>query len=108
MGLFNKLGNLEELILLMMLLVHDEAYGVTVRDVYVKHIGQEISLSAVHTVLRRLEKKGFISSEMGGATTERGGRRKRLYKVTNYGYKTLEAIREKRTSIWQLVPKLDI
>ncbi len=107
MNLFNKLGNLEELILLMMMLVHEEAYGVTIRDAYKKHIGQDISLSAIHTVLRRLEKKGFITSEMGGATSVRGGRRKRLYKVTKYGYTTIAEIKAQRAKIWKLIPNVD-
>lgn len=104
----NRLGNLEELVLLMLILVKEEAYGVSVREAYLQHIGQEISLSAIHTVLRRLEKKGFITSEMGGATQDRGGRRKRLYSVTTYGLKTLASIQGQRERIWNLLPKFDI
>ena len=104
----NRLGNLEEMVLLMLILVREEAYGVSIRDAYLKHVNQSISLSAIHTVLRRLEKKGFITSEMGGVTQDRGGRRKRLYSVTKYGLKTLASLQEERERIWKLLPKLDI
>ena len=102
----DRLGNLEEMILLMVLLVHKEAYGLTVRKAYTEHYDQEISLSAVHTVLRRLEKKGYTTSSLGGGSPERGGRRKRLYRVTAYGQKKLTEKQEQRTKIWSLIPKL--
>ncbi|MEL7005040.1 MAG: PadR family transcriptional regulator, partial [Bacteroidota bacterium] len=66
-----------------------------------------ISISAVHTVLKRLEGKGFIESEMGGATQERGGRRKRIFKVTSLGRNTLESIQENRMKLWSMMPKLN-
>ena len=103
----NRLGNLEEMVLLMVLLVHEEAYGVTIREAFIKHYQQKISLSAIHTVLRRLEKKGFTTSHLGGASAERGGRRKRLYQVKPYGYKTITAIQEQRIRIWSLIPKFN-
>ncbi|MEM6633385.1 MAG: PadR family transcriptional regulator [Bacteroidota bacterium] len=104
----NRLGNLEEMVLLMLILVKEEAYGVSVREAYLKHLNQDISLSAIHTVLRRLEKKGFITSEMGGSTQDRGGRRKRLYTVTKHGLRTLATLQAERDRIWGLLPKLDI
>ena len=104
----NRLGNLEEMVLLMVILVNEEAYGITVREAYIKQYKQEISLSAIHTVLRRLEEKGFTVSEMGGASAERGGRRKRLYKITPYGYRTVTEMQEQRSRIWGIIPKLNI
>ena len=103
-----RLGNLEEMILLTLMLISDEAYGVSIRDEYVKQSKHNISLSAVHTVLRRLEKKGFIESDLGGATTDRGGRRKRLYKITRYGYSAVAAIQEERTRIWNMIPNIEL
>lgn len=102
----DRLGNLEEMILLMVILVQEEAYGITVREAYLKQFGQDISLSAVHTVLRRLEKKGFTKSKLGGASAERGGRRKRLYEITRYGYKKAAEIQEQRNRVWELILKL--
>ena len=106
MNKFN-LGSLEEMVLLVLLTVSEEAYGITILDAYIDNTGNRISLSAIHSVLRRLEKKGFITSEMGGSTSDRGGRRKRLYQITKYGYKTVEAIQENLNRIWQQMPKLE-
>jgi len=100
----HHLGSLEEMILLVVAVMHNEAYGVSITKEYNEQAGQSISLSAVHTVLRRLEQKGFISSEMGAATAERGGRRKRLYTITRYGLTTLESIQESRASLWKRIP----
>jgi PadR family transcriptional regulator PadR len=69
------LGFLEETILLLVLVMDGEAYGFSVSEAYEQHTGKSISISAVHTVLSRLEKKGLVKSQMGGATAERGGRR---------------------------------
>jgi len=102
----DRLGNLEEMVLLMVILAKEEAYGVMVREAYMQQYKQDISLSAIHTVLRRLEEKGFLISELGGASAERGGRRKRLYRVTAFGYKKLTEFQEERNRIWALIPKL--
>lgn len=102
-----NLGNLEETILLIVAVMPDEAYGFSVSEEYLKHMGSRISISAVHTVLKRLEKKGFIRSEMGGATAERGGRRKRIFVITKLGRTTLESIQENRMKLWNMMPKLN-
>lgn len=102
----DRLGNLEEMVLLMVILVKEEAYGVLVREAYQEQYKQDISLSAIHTVLRRLEEKGYLVSALGGASAERGGRRKRLYKVTAFGYRKLTDIQQERNRIWALIPKL--
>lgn len=103
-----RLGNLEESVLLIVMSIDDEAYGVSIREHYIKHTEHKLSLSAIHTVLRRLEEKGLIESGMGGATSARGGRRKRLYKVTRFGYKTAENIQMERSKLWKLIPRIDI
>jgi DNA-binding PadR family transcriptional regulator len=102
-----NLGNLEETILLIVAVMQEEAYGYTVSEEYLKNMGARISISAVHTVLKRLEKKGLIKSEMGGATAERGGRRKRIFKITRSGMNTLEFIQNKRMKLWNMMPKLN-
>ena len=100
-----NLGSLEETVLLIVLVMDDEAYGYSVSEVYLKKIGKTISIPAVHTVLKRLEKKGFVKSSMGGATQERGGRKKRIYEVTQYGYRALSDLRETREKLWKNAPK---
>lgn len=102
-----SLGNLEEMILLVLMAMRQDAYGVSIQAAYQEELDQSISLSAVHTVLRRLEQKGYIRSELGGATPERGGRRKRLYAVTAQGYRAAETLKARRARLWQFIPRLD-
>lgn len=99
------LGELEELVLLMVSLLNKEAYGVSIAEELKNQAGREISISAVHAVLHRLEKKGFVKSRMGGASQERGGRRKRLFTITAYGRNCLEEARDTRNAIWKLIAK---
>lgn len=102
----NSLGNLEETILLLVLAMHEDAYGFSVSEAYREHMGKTISISAVHTVLSRLEKKGYIRSELGGATSERGGRRKRIFTVTGLGEHVLAQIKASRQKLWSQIPRL--
>lgn len=104
-GLTN-IGTLEEMVLLVVAIVQEEAYGLRITEEYNLQMKQSISLSAVHTVLRRLEKKGMLESYMGGATTERGGRRKRLFRLTQAGYATLRTLQDQRTRLWNQLPNL--
>jgi DNA-binding PadR family transcriptional regulator len=67
-----------------------------------------VNLSAVHVTLYRLEDKGYVESHLGGASSERGGRRKRLFKVTNTGMEMLQAIKESRMQLWEMVPQLKL
>jgi len=99
------LGELEELILLLVALYNKEAYGVLVTEELQKQAGREISISAVHAVLHRLEEKGFVKSYMGGASAERGGRRKRLFSITASGRKAIEELKDTRNVIWSLLAK---
>jgi DNA-binding PadR family transcriptional regulator len=100
MSLRIYLGELEELILLLVALYNKEAYGVLLTEELQKQAGREISISAVHAVLHRLEEKGFVSSHLGGASAERGGRRKRLFSITGLGHKAIEELRDTRNQIW--------
>ena len=102
-----NLGNLEESVLLIVMIV-EEAYGVSVAEAYEEKTGNTISIPAIHTVLKRLEMKGMVKSRMGAATAERGGRRKRIFEATPYGYKVISQIRENRLQLWSLIPKLDM
>jgi PadR family transcriptional regulator PadR len=84
-----SLGELEQLVLLALLHLGDTAYGVTVRDEIAARAGQEVSLGAIYNALSRLEAKGLISAWMGDPTPERGGRRKRHYRVLPQGRRAL-------------------
>ena len=99
------LGELEELVLITTAIL-GESYTVSIVSEVEENIGRKLTLSAVHTVLVRLEKKGFLRSFMGGATQERGGRRRRLYKITASGYAAMNEAKELRTQLWSKVPTL--
>lgn len=102
-----QLGVLEEIILLI-LLSEEDTYAVEVAKQYEHHFGQSISLPAIHVVLKRLEKKGLVSSYMGEPTAERGGRRKRIYQATKEGYRIASDLQEKRNNLWKTIPNLNI
>ena len=98
------LGEFEEVVLLMIAILDGQAYGVTVSQEIEQHTGRLVTFGAVHNTLIRLEEKGFVTSELGGATTERGGRRKRLFKVTALGKTALADIQQLRNKLWKLMP----
>ena len=100
------LGEFEELILTMVAALQDDAYGAAISEEIETRLKREVNLSAVHVTLYRLEDKGYIKSNMGGGTKERGGRRKRIYTVTSAGMAMLRAMKESRVELWKLVPQL--
>src|SRR5258706_3711221 len=99
-----SLGELEELILLVISAIKDEAYGVNITQKLEQEAGRKVDFSTVHTTLKRLEEKGLVKSVMAGATAERGGRRKRYFTITTYGYKALRESQEIRMHLWSLTP----
>lgn len=101
-----QIGEFEELVLLIVAVLGDNAYGVRIMDEIQGQTGRNVNISAVHTALDRLEKKSFLSSYMGGATPERGGRSKRFFRVTNLGLQTLEINRNMRNALYDQIPKI--
>lgn len=102
------LGEFEELILLSVGILEGNAYGITIKKEIEKHTGRNVLLGAVHITLYRLQDKGLLSSELGGSSSKRGDRRKRLFKITNYGMKQLQSTQEVRQKMWQLIPNLNM
>ncbi|MEO1255332.1 MAG: helix-turn-helix transcriptional regulator [Bacteroidota bacterium] len=100
-----QLGELEELVLMIVAILNEEAYGVKVMDEILEQINRKVNISAVHTVLDRLEKKGLVASYMGGASAERGGRRKRLFKITSEGSRAIEFVHQTRNQLFNQIPK---
>jgi PadR family transcriptional regulator, regulatory protein PadR len=100
------LGDFEELVLTMVAAAHEEAYGAAITLEIEKWLKRKVTLSAVHVTLYKLEDKGYIKSKVGGATNERGGRRKRMYSITSAGVSVLKAMKETRMDLWKLVPQL--
>lgn len=99
------LGEFEEIVLLVVAGCSDEAYGVIIWEQLQQQTGRSITISAVHATLYRLEEKGFLNSELGGATAERGGRRKRYFTVTALGSRALMEIQSLRDQLWQAIPQ---
>ena len=97
------LGEFEELVLLTVASLGEGAYGVAITDELDRQTGRSVSISAVHAALHRLEEKGMLTSRMGDATAERGGRRKRLFTVTVLGSRTLHDIRDMRNRLWNSI-----
>ncbi len=100
------LGEFEELVLLMVGVLNGEAYGISILKDIESHTGRTVTVSTVHTALYRLEQKGFVESFVGGASKERGGRSKRLYKITGEGKTAIVNSREVRDKLWGMMPDL--
>jgi PadR family transcriptional regulator PadR len=98
------LGEFEEIVLLTVAILGEEAYGVTVTQELEQKTGRAVGFSSIHTTLQRLEEKGFLSSKMGGATAERGGRRKRFFEVTALGRRALMEVKQVREELWGALP----
>jgi PadR family transcriptional regulator, regulatory protein PadR len=88
------LGEFEQLVLLAVLQLGDEAYAVPVRHTIQQAAGRTVSRGALYTTLERLEVKGLLSSRMGDATADRGGRARRYHSVTPAGLRALRAARD--------------
>jgi DNA-binding PadR family transcriptional regulator len=102
----NHLGEFEELVLLSVASLPDEAYGVSIMHYIAQEAGRNVNISAVHEVLKRLQRKGYLKSRMGGATAERGGRRKRFFVLTVSGKKVLEKTMKLKLQLYKQVPDL--
>jgi PadR family transcriptional regulator PadR len=100
------LGEFEELVLTLVAALQEDAYGAAIADEIEVKLKRDVNLSAVHVTLYRLEDKGYIKSSLGGGTKERGGRRKRIFTITNAGMAMLRAMKEARIDLWKMVPQL--
>lgn len=104
-----RLGEFEEVIMLLVgILGDEEAYAFKIADEFKSQTGRAVSIGAVHSTLSRLEDKGFLASEMGKSTAERGGRRKRIYIITAYGQRVLKESRDFKMNLWQQYPALEL
>jgi len=99
-----NLGEFEELVLLTVAALVNDAYSVGICDELEKYTGRTVKLGVVHSVLNRLEEKGLVKSRMGEATNVRGGKRKRYYSVTSAGKAGLLRAKEVRDQLWSNIP----
>jgi DNA-binding PadR family transcriptional regulator len=99
-----RLGEFEEVILLLVGILDDDAYAFKMADEFESQTGRPVSIGAVHSTLDRLEGKGFLTSKMGNATAERGGRRKRIFTITALGKRVLKESMDFKVSLWRQYP----
>lgn len=100
----HQLGEFEEIVLLTIALLDDDAYSAAVVEELSQRLERPMSLGAVHRTMQRLEEKGLVQSRLGESTPERGGRRKRLFTVTPFGEGVLQQARRIRTDLWADIP----
>ncbi len=101
-----KLGEFEEIVILTVGILHGNAYGVTIKDEIEKRLDRQVSVGALQITLRRLEKKGYLSSAHGETAPTRGGRPKLFFTITAYGKKAVEYTRQKRNELWDALPPI--
>ncbi len=102
------LGEFEEIVLLTIAALMQEAYSVAICDEIERVTNRKVKLSVVHSVLNRLDEKGFVESHLGEPTKERGGRRKRFFTITHVGKVTLTNAKEQRDQLWNLIPDFSL
>lgn len=95
-----RLGELEEVLLLCVRQLGDEAHAPAIQELLAESAGREITLGAIYAALDRSQRKGMADSRMGEPTAERGGRAKRHWSVTQEGEEALRHAREVRTRLW--------
>ena len=95
------LGDIEHLVLLAILRLGRDAYGIPILDEVSARSGREVSRATVYVALKRLEQKGLVVSRLGDSTPERGGRAKRFFKLKPSGLKALRDSREMFLSLWR-------
>lgn len=96
-----QLGDLEELVLLAVLRLGEEAYGASIREELREQANRTVSISTVYVTLMRLEEKGLSRSWLGEPSGERGGKAKRHFAVSPEGVEALESTREVRERMWR-------
>ena len=101
-----KLGEFEELVLLTVAALQKDAYGVEIKRELEERLKHKLSVGSIQSALKRMEEKGFLTSEFGEATLKRGGKRKRIYTTTSYAHKVLSEMRDIRAGLWDSIPRL--
>ena len=95
------LGDIEHLVLLAILRLGPDAYGIPILDVVAARSGRDVSRATIYVALKRLEQKGLVSSRLGESTPERGGRAKRFFKLKPSGLKALRESRAMFLNLWR-------
>lgn len=94
-------GEFEQVVLLTVARLEDDAYGVAIRQEIEDRTGRDVGIGSVYSALDRMEAKGFIASEVGEPTPERGGRAKRYYRLEPAGVAAIKRARKMFASLWE-------
>lgn len=100
------LGEFEEIVLLTVGILHNDAYGVSIKKEIETRLKRNVSVGALQAALTRLEDKGYLKSREGEGTEERAGRPKKYFQITAYGKKALAYTKETRDELWKALPKV--
>ncbi len=98
-----KLGEFEELVLLTVVVLSQDAYGVEIKRELEDRLNEQLSVGSIQSALKRMEDKGLLTSKFGEATNKRGGKRKRIYAATPYAQNVLAEIKEIRAGLWSSI-----
>jgi len=101
-----QLGEFEEVVMLTVGILYDEAYGVSIKKEIESRLSRKVSVGALQTALKRLEQKGYLKSRDGEATQERAGRPKRFFSITASGREALEYTKATRNEMWNAIPQV--
>jgi PadR family transcriptional regulator PadR len=101
-----QLGEFEEVVMLTVAILYNEAYGVSVKKEIETRLSRNVSVGALQTALKRLEDKGYLKSHEGEATQERAGRPKRYFTITALGKRAMEYSKSTREKLWEAIPKV--
>ncbi len=101
-----NLGEFEELVLLTVGILYDNAYSVAIREELIKQTDRKVTISAVHAAVYRLEEKGLLDSRMGDHSSQRGGKRKRIFTISRTGKIALEKAWELRNNMREQIPEI--
>ncbi len=102
-----NLGDFELMVMLALLRLGDDAYGVPISREIELQSGHEVALGSVYATLERLEAKGLVSSHLGKPTAERGGKAKRYFRVTSNGLRKTRETRQALMKLWRGLPELE-
>jgi len=100
-----QLGEFEELVLLTVAALNNQAYGISIKDEIENRGKRKISIGSLHSTITRLQEKGYLESKLGNATPERGGRSKRFFFLTHEGKVALHRCKDLRDQLWNLSPE---
>jgi PadR family transcriptional regulator, regulatory protein PadR len=103
----DQLGNFELMVMLVLIRLGENAYGVPICEELEKRTDREVAVGSVYAALERLEEKGFVISELGEPTPERGGRAKRYFRVTGRGLKEVRDTQRSLVKLWHGLPELE-